>query len=102
MVVLEAFREGTPVLARRLGPFPEIIAQSEGGLLFDTVEELDSALSSLLTSESLRARLGRSAKAAAETLWSETTAMNRYFDLIGEIADKRHDKQLLEKIRRID
>jgi len=36
MVILEAFREGTPILARRLGPLPEIIADSQAGLLFET------------------------------------------------------------------
>ena len=25
LVLLEAFREGTPVIARRLGPFPEVV-----------------------------------------------------------------------------
>jgi len=34
IIIIEAFRMGTPVLARRLGPFPEIIAKG-GGLLFD-------------------------------------------------------------------
>jgi glycosyltransferase involved in cell wall biosynthesis len=29
--LIESFRQRTPVIARRLGPFPEIVAQSGGG-----------------------------------------------------------------------
>ena len=35
MVILESFRESTPVIARRLGPYPEIVDQSQGGFLFE-------------------------------------------------------------------
>ena len=31
IVLIEAFRQGSPVIARRLGPFPEIVERSGGG-----------------------------------------------------------------------
>ena len=40
IILIEAFRQGTPVLARRLGPFPEIVERARGGLLFDGPGEL--------------------------------------------------------------
>jgi glycosyltransferase involved in cell wall biosynthesis len=37
-VLIEAFRAGVPVMARRLGPFPEIVELAQGGELFSTPE----------------------------------------------------------------
>ena len=31
IILIEAFRQGTPVIARRIGPFPEIVERSGGG-----------------------------------------------------------------------
>jgi glycosyltransferase involved in cell wall biosynthesis len=53
MVILEAFREGTPVIARRLGPYPEIIAHSQGGLLFSSGQELKDHVSLLTRSSEI-------------------------------------------------
>lgn len=98
MVVLEAFREGTPIVARQLGPFPEIIAQSDGGLLFSAAEDLVSALTRLATDEDLRDRLGKSAARAFESHWSETVAMRRYFEIIYCLARDRGMGRILERI----
>lgn len=89
MVVLEAFREGTPIVARRLGPFPEIVAESGGGLLFETPQELAAALSRLEGERELRRRLGESGRRALASRWSEATAMRRYFELIADAARDR-------------
>lgn len=97
LVILEAFREGTPVVARRLGPFPEIIDQSGGGLLFDDATGLEQALEKLLGSDELRARLGAAAARVAQSVWSETWAMKRYFELIADVAQRRGDSALREK-----
>lgn len=89
MVVLEAFREGTPIVARALGPFPEIVAASQGGILFETPAELDAALTSLGTDSALRDRLGAAGREAFVTRWSESVALERYFDVIRGIAGRR-------------
>ena len=88
LVVLEAFREGTPIIARRLGPFPEIVAQSGAGLLFDDEEGLGSAAEQLAQTTELRDKLGKSALSAFEALWSETAAMNAYFGVIDRLKAK--------------
>lgn len=98
MVVLEAFREGTPIVARHLGPFPEIIGQSGGGLLFDGAEDLVSALTRLASDEGLRKRLGKSAARAFETRWSETAAMRRYFEIIYQLARERGMGGILDRL----
>jgi glycosyltransferase involved in cell wall biosynthesis len=98
MVVLEAFREGTPIVARRLGPFPEIVAESNGGLLFDTPKELQRALSRLQTDSGLRDTLSRAGRDAFETNWREDVAMKNYFDLIQRLARKRQATGVLRKL----
>lgn len=89
MVVLEAFRQGTPVIARNRGPFPEIISKSQGGLLFDTTDELRQAMARMGSEEGLRQQLSRQAYAALQANWTEKASLERYFELIGELADRR-------------
>ena len=55
MTVIEAFSHETPVIARRLGPFPELVQASGGGELFETEPELVAALQALQSSPSRRA-----------------------------------------------
>ncbi|HUU32896.1 MAG TPA: glycosyltransferase family 4 protein [Vicinamibacterales bacterium] len=40
MVAIEALAQGTPVIARRIGPLPELIETTGGGATFATVAEL--------------------------------------------------------------
>jgi glycosyltransferase involved in cell wall biosynthesis len=88
MVVLESFREGTPVIARRLGPFPEILEQSDGGFLFETAEELRAGITSMLDTE-VRDRLGANALSAFRSRWSERTAIDGYLAMIAQLARER-------------
>jgi glycosyltransferase involved in cell wall biosynthesis len=48
IILIEAFRQRTPVIARRLGPFPEIVAQAEAGELFGDPAELEAAMRRIL------------------------------------------------------
>ena len=88
-VVLEAFREGTPVVARRRGPLVEHIERSDGGLLFDTADELREALSRLATEPELRARLGEAGYRAVRQIWSETAVLPQYYGLIKRVAEEK-------------
>jgi glycosyltransferase involved in cell wall biosynthesis len=89
MVVLEAFQEGTPIIARNLGPFPEIVARSRAGLLFKTDAELAAALASLAEDQSRRDALGEAGSRAFKEYWHESTALDSYLRVIREIADRR-------------
>jgi glycosyltransferase involved in cell wall biosynthesis len=98
MVALESFREGTPLIARRLGPFPDIIADSGGGLLFDNESSLRDAIARLTGDKALRNELGAAAAAAYETRWSEKVAMGEYFSLIQDLAEKRGMPELVARL----
>lgn len=86
MVMLEAFREGAPVIARDLGPYPQIIEESEGGLLFQTQDDLRAAMLRLIREPGLRDTMGQAGRAALMARWSEGVAMDAYLDLIEETA----------------
>ena len=83
-VVLEAFAEKTPVVVRDLGALPELVAESGGGLVFRTGDELVEALGSLAEDVDLRVQLGCDGFLARQGLWSEAEHLERYFGLIQE------------------
>ncbi len=89
MILLEAFRERTPVVARRLGPYPEVVEKTGAGLLFESPEELRTALGRLTEDTALRNRLGAAGRRALEDRWSETVGIDRYLQLIGRVARDR-------------
>jgi glycosyltransferase involved in cell wall biosynthesis len=96
LVVLEAFREETPIIARELGPYPEIVQRSQGGLLFNTQQELSNALTSLSTNSALRNEMGKAGYNAYQKEWSQSAAMSAYFKLIDQLASRRKIKSILE------
>jgi glycosyltransferase involved in cell wall biosynthesis len=100
MVVLEAFREGTPIIARNLGPFPEIVAASAGGLLFDDGAGLGRALARLENDPALRERLGAAAAAAFAARWSEDVALRSYLELVARLAERRGDRRVMGRLAR--
>lgn len=89
LVVLEAFQHGIPIIARRLGPYPELVEASGGGFLFSDRAELDAAIASLTVDVVRRDAMADAAKRAFRTNWSETVALTGYFDLIRSIALRR-------------
>ena len=97
LVLLEAFREGTPVIARRLGPFPELVESSGGGLTFATAEELRAAIEGLANDPAQARRLGANARASFLTQWSERAFLDRYFDLIATLARNKGREALLRR-----
>jgi len=96
MIALEAFREGTPVVARRRGPYPEIIGQSGGGLLFDDQDELRAALDRLAGDAALRADLSRKALRSFEEYWSEERGLRSYYEVIRRVARQRGNQRVLD------
>ena len=98
MVFVEAFREGTPVIARRLGPFPEIIEQSGAGLLFGDEAELSQALRQMAEDRPLRDRLGVAGRRAFAANWSEEVAVGKYLSLIRRVARDGGRKQLADRL----
>jgi glycosyltransferase involved in cell wall biosynthesis len=82
ITLIESFRQRTPVIARRLGPFPEIVAQSGAGELFETEAELMEAMRRLQSDDTNRKRLADNGYRASIDLWSESAVVPRYLDVV--------------------
>lgn len=98
IVLIESFREGTPVIARDLGPFGEIVRDSGGGLLFETESELAEALQRIAGDAALRERLGRAGEQTLHGRWMEDAVIPQYFDLIRRSAEGRGATRVLERL----
>jgi glycosyltransferase involved in cell wall biosynthesis len=94
-VLIEAFRAGVPVIARRMGPFPEIIGLAQGGELFSTREELVEAIRHLQRDTAVRERLARNAIAAYRAHWTEAVVIPRYLEIVRQAARHRGAKRML-------
>ncbi|MBA2290855.1 MAG: glycosyltransferase family 4 protein [Gemmatimonadales bacterium] len=95
IVLLEAFRQSTPVIARRLGPLPELIEAAGGGIVFGNRAELEAAMTRLLHDPEHRATLARSGHEALRALWSERTVVPRYLDIVRSVAADRGNARVL-------
>lgn len=86
MVILEAFREQTPVITRNLGGTPELIRESSGGFIYNSDKELLAAMDRLITDPSCRHDLGRRGYQAYKQIWTVEAHLKTYFELIQDIA----------------
>ena len=82
LVAIEALAHGAPVIARRLGPLPEIIEQSGGGLLFDTLQDLSDCCRAIAADSALRQRLADAGRAFQRRQWSAEAHIERYLRLL--------------------
>lgn len=101
IIIIEAFRQGTPVVARRLGPFPEIVETAGGGDLFETESELEAALHRYLDDPQRRSRLGTQAREAFVRHWSEGAVVPRFLEVVRQAAAAKGDgrvRQALEGV----
>jgi glycosyltransferase involved in cell wall biosynthesis len=88
-VVIESFRQGTPVLCRNSGGMPELIEASGAGFVYDTNEELMAAMERLRTEGTYRDALGRCGFRAYQREWTADAYLQRYFGLIARIAERK-------------
>ncbi len=98
IIIIEAFRQGTPVIARRLGPFPEIIDACGGGLLFDSDADLETALNEMVANPARRSKMSANARRGFEENWSEDVVVSQYFAALRAVAGERGDSRLLSKM----
>ncbi len=78
IILIEAFKQGTPVIARRIGPFPEIVAASGGAELFSTREELAVTIRRLQEEPEARQALARAGYRGFLVHWTERAVVPRY------------------------
>lgn len=98
IILIESFRQGTPVLARRIGPFPEIVERSGGGLLFDGAGDLIPAMRKIQSDEGLRDKFARNAREAFVEHWSESAIVPKFMDIVRRTASKSQRMDLVNKI----
>jgi glycosyltransferase involved in cell wall biosynthesis len=89
IILIEAFKERTPVIARRIGPFTEIVETAQGGLLFTSRDDLLEAMRRLQTDISLRERLADSGYNAFVQHWSESAVLPQYLDIVRRAGERR-------------
>ena len=97
VILLEAFRQSTPVIARRLGPFPEIIETSGGGELFESIDELVASMRQLQRDDAYRNRLGQLGYEAFQKYWRQRVVVPRYLDIVHNAADRKNGSGSLSR-----
>jgi glycosyltransferase involved in cell wall biosynthesis len=80
MVIIESLARKTPVIVNDIGPPPEIVRQSGGGLIYRSEAELIDALVRLRRSPDLRRRLGESGQRTYAEHWTREAHLRLYFD----------------------
>jgi glycosyltransferase involved in cell wall biosynthesis len=86
IILIEAFRQRLPVVARAFGPFPEIVG--EAGLLFRDRGELLAAMRSLQGDPEHRERLAEAGLESFRRRWCESAMMPRYLQVVREAAER--------------
>jgi glycosyltransferase involved in cell wall biosynthesis len=89
LVILEAFRGKTPVIARRIGGMIEMIEESGGGILYETKCELATALDELLANRARRDELGQRGYATYQCHHTPESHLTRYLELIETTAARK-------------
>jgi glycosyltransferase involved in cell wall biosynthesis len=89
MISLEAFARRTPVLARDIGPLPEVVEESGGGMVFRDDAELLLGVRQLARDASKRNELGQKGYDTFLTKWTREAHLENYFDLIARSATNK-------------
>ncbi len=89
IIIIEAFARKTPVIVRDLGPLPEVVQDSGGGLVFRTDEELLQSIRRIGQTPALRADLGERGYQAFLKYWSREAHLVLYFDFLRTTAVRK-------------
>lgn len=98
IILIESFRTETPVIARRLGPFPEIVERAEAGILFETADELRAAMLKFRDDTEFRKKTAKSARMAFQTYWSENAVLAEYGRKLAAAATSAGRTDLAERL----
>jgi len=98
IILLESFRQSTPVIARKLGPLPELIREADGGEVFETREQLQAAMHRLQHDRGYRDARAASGHAAVDRLWSEYAVVPKYLDIVRRAALAKQATRVLSTL----
>lgn len=90
MILIEAFARKTPVIARDLGALPEVVRESQGGLVYRTEEELVQAMNRIATEPGMRSDLGEKGYRAFLRYWTREAHLDMYFGFLERAAEQRY------------
>ena len=85
LVIIEAFAQHTPAIVRNMGAMPDLIAQSGGGLVYETETQLEKAMDRLLAEPEQRTALGRRGYDAVLREWSPQAHVARYLEGLADL-----------------
>jgi len=89
MILIESFARKTPVIVRDLGALPEVVNDSGGGLIYQTDDELLTALRRVANEPELRTSLGQAGYCAFKKYWSTQAHLGLYFDVLRDVATRK-------------
>ena len=82
IVALESIAEQTPVITRAIGGMPEVVHRSDAGILYESDDELATALRRMQHEPGLRDRLSENARRNADSMWGPDQHIRQYLDVI--------------------
>jgi glycosyltransferase involved in cell wall biosynthesis len=98
IILIEAFQNGTPVIARRIGPFPELVEKSGAGTLFEHSEELLQAMHRIQYNPAFRDKLIAHATESFSTYWSEDAVVPAYLKVVRQAARRAGNNHVFEAL----
>lgn len=91
LVVAEAFAQGTPVIARDIGPLPELVRTADAGATFASCDDLAAVLRRFAADPQGTRRLGTAAREAVARFWSEEPVISRLIEIVERERARRAD-----------
>ncbi|MFH1145026.1 MAG: glycosyltransferase [Candidatus Eisenbacteria bacterium] len=88
LVILEAFSQGTPVVARRIGSLPEIVEAGARGETFATAEEAEAVMDRLRNDLAYRNRLSRGCLESCRREYSLQTYVEKYLQIVSALGPR--------------
>jgi glycosyltransferase involved in cell wall biosynthesis len=89
IIILEAYRERTPVIVHRLGALQEVVEESDGGFSYQTPAELLTAMERLRADAELRQTMGERGFKKYLERWNEEAHLKSYFELLEGAAQQK-------------
>lgn len=100
MVAIEALAQGTPVVARRLGPLPELLGATGGGVTFETPAELRRCLDAYAADPAAARAQGERGRQAARALYRPEHVTDQFVALMTrELARAGRAVHIGERVR---
>jgi glycosyltransferase involved in cell wall biosynthesis len=97
VIIIESFARKTPVIVRDLGALPEVVEDSNGGIIFRTDQELIASIEKIGRSPRFRQELGENGYQAFLKYWCREAHLEMYFDLLAKIGREKYGYSLFEK-----